>query len=642
MAKNQPKRPTQNPAPRPQTKAAAAQTSTGPNHLLWIGLCLLATLLAYWPNFSATFVNWDDGDYAENVLWIRTFAPIGKFFTTSVQGNYHPLTMLTLALNYKISGLDAWSYHVVNVLLHLANTGLAYWLAWRLSGGKFWVAALTGILFGLHPMHVESVAWVTERKDVLYALFFLLGLIQYHKYVQQPSMAKLLWVSVLFLLSLASKPSAVVFPVTLFALDYWLNRKFDLKLFLEKVPMFVIAAIVGYLTVHAQGSKGALDTHVFFGKEQTFFYGFYSYMTYWWKMFVPTELCTFHGFPAVNLSLPLAYKLAPLFALALGGVLWYTRKGSRLPMFAVAFFTINLVLVLQFFIVGSAIYSDRYSYIPYWSGFFLLGYGLDWLISEKKMLSETAGYAVLAVLAVVFGMLCSAQVKTWTNGETLWDQAIKTEPSARAYSNRAALHRKKKENDKAYDLLTKALVMNRADDQSLLVRGNIYFDRGEYDKAFADYNKCLEVNPNNAACYSSRGSCYGATGQLDKGIADITKALEMDSTDLRAYVNRGLLHSNKNEHTEALKDYLHYLQYKPEDADIINAVGVSHFEMGNMDKALAYYNEAIRINPKQGVFLFNRGKVKLRQGDKAGALQDGQTGLGLGARIPEEYFKACQ
>jgi protein O-mannosyl-transferase len=613
-------------------------SDTPPKHGLWLGVCLLFTLLAYLPIFDAQFVNWDDPDYVENFM-IRDFQNFGKFFTTPIQGNYHPLTMISLAFNYAISGDNPLSYHVLNLLLHLANTALAYWLAWRLSDGKFWVALVTGLLFGIHPMHVESVAWVSERKDVLYGFFFLFGLLMYKRYTETPSVSNYLTFSVLFILSLMSKPAAVVFPVVLLALDWWLKRPISAKLIYEKLPHFALALLMGYLTMHGQETKGALDTAYNYPIERTLFFGFYSFMVYVFNLFIPANLCTFNGFPAANEPLPLTYTLAPIFSIGLGVLLWFTRNKSRLFYFTMAFFILNLALVLQFFIVGSAIHADRYSYIPYWSGFFLLGYGLHYWVVEKNKISETVAFGLVGLVALIFTRLSYQQSLTWQTPEALWDNAIDINPSSNALVNRAVIYREKADNNAAFDLVEKALAMNKQDDGAYLIRANIYSEQKEYDKAMADYARCLEINPKNASAYSSRGTAFGILGKFDKALTDVNKAISLDSTNANNYLNRGYIYLETNNIPQGISELKHYLSFKADDANAHYQLSNAYLTSGDRKNALVYANKSLELNPNYGEFFYHRAKIKLSEGDKAGALADVQKAIALKTEIPADFMQ---
>src|SRR5437762_2450376 len=237
--------------PRPARAAAPktrppARTPARENWLLWLGAILLLTYFIFQPSLDNDFTNWDD-DYYVTQNAIVSHPTLKSLITEPSGGNYHPLTMASLALNYAISGAHAASYHWLNLFLHLANTALVFLLIRKLSGGRLWTAVVTSLFFGIHPMHVESVAWIAERKDVLYALFYLLGLLAYLCYLDRRRLIWLVPTWLAFVLSVASKPAAVVFPLTLLAIDYFKRRAYSLRLVLEKIAV-VLVSIAGALT----------------------------------------------------------------------------------------------------------------------------------------------------------------------------------------------------------------------------------------------------------------------------------------------------------------------------------------------------------------------------------------------------------
>src|SRR4030095_6286051 len=215
------------------------------------------------------------------------------------QGNHHPLTMISLAVNFAISKDAAWSYHLFNLIFHLINCILVYRLALLLSKNNSLIALATALLFGIHPLHVESVAWVSERKDVLYALFFIAGHISYTKYIDS-GVKKQYWLTLLFvILSLLSKPAAVIFPVSLFCIDVFRNRKFSFKLIIEKIPFIIPAIIIGLITTNAQKTVGATGEE-YFGLAKNILFGFYGILMYFVKMILPVKLSAFYPFPPLN------------------------------------------------------------------------------------------------------------------------------------------------------------------------------------------------------------------------------------------------------------------------------------------------------------------------------------------------------
>src|SRR6185436_7965524 len=368
-------------------------------------LILILTFIIYIPALNAGFVNWDDPDYvgANNTL-IRDLSLLPELITTPVQGNYHPLTMISLAINFAISKDAAWSYHLFNLIFHLINCILVYRLALLLSKNNSLIAFVTALLFGIHPLHVESVAWVSERKDVLYALFFIAGHISYTRYIDSGS-KKQYWLTLLFVvLSLLSKPAAVIFPVSLLCIDILRNRNISFKLLTEKIVFLIPAIILGLLTIGAQKNIGATGEE-YFGLGKNILFGFYGIMMYFVKMIIPYKLSTFYPFPPLNEPLSAAYYLAPLFALVLAVVTYFTWKKYRFVAFGISFYIANLLLVLQIFSVGSAVIAERYTYVPYIGLFFIAGCLLDRFAKGKVIIA----YAVLIPVTIIFSVLSFLQ-----------------------------------------------------------------------------------------------------------------------------------------------------------------------------------------------------------------------------------------
>jgi hypothetical protein len=298
--------------------------------------------------------------------------------------------MFSLALNFAISRDNEWSYHLFNLLFHLVNCYLVYRLAFLLSKNNSLIALVTSLLFAIHPLHVESVAWISERKDVLYGLFFIAGHIAYTKYIDTAS-KKQYWLTLLFvILSLMSKPAAVIFPVSLFCIDILRRRQFSFKLITEKIPFLIPAIIMGLLTINAQKTVGATGEE-YFGLGKNILFGFYGIMMYFVKMIIPFKLAAFYPFPALNENLPPVYYAGPVFTLLLAAVTYFTWKKYRFVAFGIAFYIVNLSLVLQIFSVGSAVIAERYTYIPYIGLFFIAGCLLD-RFAKGNM---TKAYAVL-------------------------------------------------------------------------------------------------------------------------------------------------------------------------------------------------------------------------------------------------------
>ena len=369
---------------KPEAVGPAKRFASG---LAWPLAAVVITAVCLSPTLKNGFVNWDDEYYVVSNALLRGPQWIG-IFTRPVVSNYHPLTVLSLAANYAISGAEPWSYLLFSLLLHLANTVLVFWFAWLLSDKKGWVALFTALLFGIHPMHVESVAWISERKDVLYTLFFLLSLIAYWKYLQTDRSAAYWACFLLFACSLLSKPAAIVLPLVLLLLDYWKERPFTRRVVLEKIPFFLVGGLFAVVTLKLQSvtAMSSLDLYPFWVR---LFFASYAIMVYFAWFFVPYPLSAFHPFPLPD-HLGWTVYLSPIFLLALIFLIWHFRK-NRVVVFGLLFFLVNILLVLQLVPIGFTIVSERYTYVPYIGLAFLVAMIVTRNVSDL----QATGVAVL-------------------------------------------------------------------------------------------------------------------------------------------------------------------------------------------------------------------------------------------------------
>src|SRR2546426_1352573 len=295
--------------------------------LLWLGAVVFVTFAVYVPSLDNDFTNWDDTQYVldNHLLAHPSFKAV---LTTPVGGNYHPLTIWSLALNYRLSGLNPASYHWLSLLLHLANTALVFLFIRRLSGGRLWTSVATSLFFGIHPMHVESVAWIAERKDVLYAFFYLVSLIAYLRYLDARKWGWLMASLLALILSAASKPAAVVLPLTLLAIDYYRGRALTLRVVLEKVPFFAVSLVGGLLTLQAQHTVGAMAYAHVWNPFQKLLFASYGTVMYIVKLFVPVSLSAIYPYPSLpvkRLGSEVYYALVAVAAL-LPTVLYLCRR----------------------------------------------------------------------------------------------------------------------------------------------------------------------------------------------------------------------------------------------------------------------------------------------------------------------------
>lgn len=616
-------------------KTVAAQTGNGPsNRLIWIALSL--TLLAYLPVLKGEFLNWDDNQYVYENGLIQSFKNLPQLLLEPLQGNYHPLTMISLALNYAISGYEPWSYHLVNLLLHLLNTFLVYRICLKLMREKPDIAFVCALLFGVHPMHVESVAWVAERKDVLYSFFFLLSLQSYLRYLESPNRSSYMQCLLWFVFSLLSKPAAVVLPLVLLAVDYLKRQPFSLKSLTEKIPFFLLSLIMGLLTYKAQSEVGSTETIPEFSAINRILFACYSFMMYGIKFFVPYPQSPFYPFPSASGSLPSLYYLAPLFVAATAAGCLYSLRKTRVIAFGVLFYLINILLIMQFMVVGRAIIAERYTYMPYF-GLALLS---AWLLAQASEKYRWNLRHIIWVPGIIMVVLTYRYAKVWQTSETLWEHAIETTPGSRAFHNRAALYRKSGEFDKAIALYSEALKYDDdvIRDAIFTNRGNIYFDKKEYDQAIRDYNEALQVDPRDAQAFENRGAANLMMKQYDAALQDFNTTLSIDPKRLSVYAKLGVLYMSKNKLEDAAIVYEKYVTGFPEDSEALNDLGYCHMQLKSFDKALSFFNRAITLNDKATYFI-NRSFTYSAMGNLEAARSDAREARSRGYTLRPDYLK---
>jgi protein O-mannosyl-transferase len=506
-------------------------------NILFVALVLLATLIVYLPAFSEKkqFTNWDDPDYVINQPLVRSLSAdtIQAMFSPSrpVSANYHPLTMLSLAVNYHFSELDPSGYFYTNVLLHLLNTFLVFVFIYLISKGRVIPALITSLLFGIHPLHVESVAWLSERKDVLYTFFFLLSLIFYVKYITNAQRKFIIFSLFLFLLSCLSKAMAVVLPLLLLLIDYLHARKFTWRTLLEKVPFFLIALLFGILALSIQ-SKLAMNESNAFPLWQKFFFSSHSLMMYAVKLAVPLHISAFYPYPDLALGIPLLYYLSPVILLAAAaGIYMLVRQRPveirRQLVFGICFFVVCLLPVLQLIAVGGAIMADRYTYVSSIGLFFLAGMLLGQLLGNKEW--RIAAIACTFIITGALGFVAYRYISVWNTSESLWTDVIENSDQyiEVAYLDRGQYYAANNSHDKALADFKVLADVGSEDDGVYVNLGNEYVFFQKYNEAINMYTKALELNPANRLALLNRASARMLNGQFEESVRDFDEVMKV-------------------------------------------------------------------------------------------------------------------
>lgn len=619
-----------------------------------VGISLL-TFIIFLPALQNNFTNWDDVQYVTDNEMITSFSSenIHSMATKPVASNYHPLTMFTYALNYAVVGKDsAFFYILTNVVLHCLNTFLVFFFIFLLTNRtRIEVAIICALFFGIHPMHVESVAWISERKDVLYTFFFMLSSIAFLKYLV-PSNTKreqITWYSITFLcflLSLLSKPVAVVLPVVLLLIDFWKKRSLSWKLVVEKIPFFVGAIAFGLLAISTQSGTAIedLETHTFLQKIMFASYGSMMYLV---RFFFPFKLAAFYPFPIVSEGLSLEYQIAPFVVLLFLALTLISLKFTRNVVFGVGFFFVTIALVLQFIKVGAAIMADRYSYVPYIGLLFIIGMGFSciWRSKHPKNtpLFKYGLVGLLAVYTLAFSYQSFGQIKIWKNSNTLWTQVIERYPLAKkAYNNRGEYYYDKKEFDKSLADYNVLLQLDKGYSSAYNNRGLIFYEKKQYAKALKDYNKAIALDKKYEEAYHNRGNANYSSNKYTEALADYNKSISLNPKNHRAYNNRANIYFMRGDYQEAIKNYTKTLTF---DANHLQANlnrGITYYQLKEYKTALVDFNKAIQLNPKNGDPYLYISYIYNETGDNKNALTFAQKAKQLGKNVRADYLQGLQ
>ena len=600
-------------------------------------IALIATFLIFLPSLRNDFVNWDDdvNVYENENTNGLTAEHLKNIFTTDVIGNYNPLPILTFAVERELVGLNPTIFHTTNLILHLLCVLLVFQILrlWRLK--PLW-ALIGSILFGIHPMRVESVAWITERKDVLFGFFFLAAIWQYMLWMRNKD--RKLWRYILILalmvLSLLSKIQAVALPLALLAIDYWMQRPISWKLVIEKVPHFALALATGILGVVILQSEGSIDGSAdIFNLFDRVFIASFSLFTYLYKLLVPYPLSPLYPYPAALEWFHYASILLPVATL---GLLIWSFKKSRPIFFGLLFFLVNVVFVLQLVGAGQAYLADRFTYIAYLGLFFLLAWYLQkWTGNNIQFQSVAVGASVIVL--GIFSFQTFNQIKVWENGETLWTHVLQHhDDTPLPYGNRGYYYREQDEFLKSIEDYTKAIELKPEAANYYNSRGKSFFDMGNIQMALNDFNMAIRYDKSTPEYYVNRGGAFAATNQMDRALDDFNTGIGLDPNYPNGYLNRSLLYYNLGRLELALQDYDAYLSLNPGNPEIWYERGLVKRQLRRSREALFDINQAIQLNPSDARFYIERARLYKIFQNPGAMQQDIQQARALGGTIPTD------
>jgi len=594
---------------------------------------LFLTIIVFSNSINNEFVAWDDNEYIteNNLIKDLSFHGIKNIFSTPVSGHYSPLTTLSWAIEYHFWGMKPTHFHLVNLIFHLMNIVLVFVFISNLQGFKNLEGLIVAVLFAIHPMHIESVSWATERKDVLYAFFFLLSIIFWLKSWKvgklessKPQLSIINYqLSILFfLLSLLSKSMAVTLPLIFILIDYYKGKinlqftpdKIGIQFLKKYIPFFVLSVITGIVAMYS--AKGALHDTPVFTIFDSIFLASYGVVYYLFHLFVPTNLAALHPYPVKeNGILPMEYYLSFFFILIMIFGIYKSHKIPLAPfkkgelkknfVFGFLFFIITLLPVLQLLPVGIAIVSERYTYISYIGLFLIIGQ-----VSSIKYQVSSIKYAVISVFVggiIIFSVISFNRNKVWKNSMTLFTDMIEKHPNAEsAHYNRGLTKYHSKDFQGAILDFDNAIKINAASHNAFNNRGLARNELRDFTGALSDYNKSIELKSDFETAYNNRAICKGSTQDFQGAINDLDKAIELKSDYAEAYSNRGNAKGFLRDFVGSINDFNKSLELNPNDGKTLNNRAISKFNLNDKSGACDDLKRAAALGYSDAVIMFNK------------------------------------
>jgi len=602
--------------PQPRDHAVCGSKDHRPRFLI-LYLCLglgLVTSVAFFPALRNDFVNFDDNTYVyENpkVGAGLTRSGVKWAFTNFHSSNWHPLTWLSHMLDCQLYRLNAGGHHFTSVLLHAVVAILLFIVLLEMTGA-IWRAAFVAAVFAIHPLRVESVAWISERKDILCGLFFMLTLAAYVHHARAPSVRRYLVVVLLYALGLMCKPMLVSLPLVLLLIDYWPLRRFTgpssaRRLWIEKLPLIGLAAMSCLVTFFAQRLTAVSINHIPLawrvGNAAV------ACMIYIVQMVWPIDLAPFYPHPAdqqlapgVTHQLPawqIVLAIVAIIGISIAAVLW--RRERPYVFTGWFWYLVMLGPVIGIVQVGLQAHADRYTYLPQIGLYILVSWSVAHMIAWRRA-GRLISTAAAAILLMSLASLTRAQVRYWHDSETLWKHS---------------------------------LVVTEDNDFPHFGLGGVYFARGELDKAIAEFRLALGLRPNSPYAHNDIGLVLTKMGQLDEAVDHFNAAIHILPILPTAHCNLGDALMKKGQTSDAIREFEHELALQPDYAPARCNLATALLNQGQLNHAIAQYERTIELRPDYAEAYYNLGNCYLQQGNPEKAIEQYEQALKLSPRLVE-------
>lgn len=595
------------------------------NEILVSVLLFILVVFVYLPVHQFAFIFFDDNEYIVNNPHVNsgiTWTNITWAFKSYYSSNWHPLTWISHMIDCQLYGLNPGGHHLTNVFFHAINSVLLFVAFYLLTSqtiidkdSRLFFSLLLATIFAIHPLRVESVAWVSERKDVLFLFFGLLSLIAYNLYVKSNKILIYFIVLLTFTLGLMSKPMLVTFPFLLLLLDFWPLKRFEfynpqnplkvkilVKLVIEKLPLLTLSFVSSIVTFFAQKSNSSVISLESLPIEIRFFNSLISYIEYLGKFFAP-----------INLSIVYPYSLAPIPQ--------WKWMGAIIILLLVSLLTIKfinkhpcllvgwlwylgtLVPVIGLIKVGRQSIADRYTYLPMIGINIIVCYLIVYLASQyssKKLLI----YLCSAIVAIVLVVLSSIQIDCWRDSENLISQSLNATPNNPFLSTMLANTLASKGNlIEAKELLQKTTELAPEYAEAHNALGTVFSQLGDTKKGIIYFQEAIKLNPNFADAYNNLGTALAQEGKLEQAIICYKEATRLNPIFTQAYFNLGLAYSDQTSYSEAIEALKKSISLQPNLADAHFRLSIIYLRLNNKAAAIEEYKVLQRIAPEQATNL---------------------------------------
>jgi tetratricopeptide (TPR) repeat protein len=567
------------------------------------------TLAVYWQVHDFDFVSYDDPFYITGNSHVQSGVTLNGFFwtfSTKYFGLWNPLVWLSFMFDYQFYGLNAGGYHLTNLILHILSTLLLFWIFCRMTG-EIWKSAFIASFFALHPLHIESVAWISERKDVLGAFLWMLTLRLYVYYTERPVLKRYLLVVIAFVLALLSKPMVITLPLILILMDFWPLKRFESResnvlmwQVKEKLPLLILSLVLVFITFYTPGSN---VSYKFLPLQDRLANAPVAFVTYLIKTFWPLNLAVFYPFPKQIPIWPVMGAFLLIVFISAAVIILFKKTPQLFTGWL--WYTITIAPVIGIIQIGDFAVADRYHYLPSVGISMMLAWGIPSLIRNDNMRRKILFPAAVAFL-LFLSALAWKQCGYWRNSFSLFSRAVEVTQN----------------NYLAYTSL-----------------GLAWFEKGNITEAIEHYNKAILIKPDYDEAYNNRGIAYVNLGQYQSAIEDYSSAIRIHPAFANYHYNRGYTYEILGQYPLAIEDYTMAIRLQPTSAKFYYIRGCSYGKIGQYQSAFEDCNEAIRFNPDYAEAYMCRGSAYLKQGNKDLGCRDAQTACLLGACILLEVGK---